>query len=351
VRSKQILHAAVLRPWVGAAAMLAALRGETGTASAQQPDCLADPTQFVSDSEDDVLDVMMLATPQQIPAITYAPAGMTRYTAAFCALLLLPFAGSAPAAGQIAQLPERPEQHKHAHDLNIPSGVTDKCEPTYTYEEGPRGPSHWAGVCNTGHLQTPIDISNPEKISLAMLPQPQFNYQPAELDMVNDCNHYQLKLRFPPNHWLKVGKKPYRLSEVRFREPGETAVNGKRPPMALQLVHLSPEGNFLIVEVPVIVGNENPVIKTLWERIPFPGREIEVPHIKINVVDLIPSDHRFYRFPGSLTAPICNEPVQWYLMKNPIEMSEAQINQYRKYYHNTARPLQPLNDRSLVESE
>jgi carbonic anhydrase len=236
-------------------------------------------------------------------------------------------------------------------DMNLPSGVTDKCEPTYTYEEGPRGPSHWAGVCNTGHMQTPIDISKPEKISLALLPRLRFNYQPSELDMVNDCNHYQLKLRFPENQWLKVGRKPYRLSEVRFREPGETAVNGKRPPMALQLVHLSPEANFLIVEVPVVVGKENPVIKTLWERIPYPGKEINVPYIKINVMDLIPADHGFYRFPGSLTAPICNEPVQWYLMKNPIEMSEAQIDQYRKYYQNTARPLQPLSDRPLVESQ
>jgi carbonic anhydrase len=273
------------------------------------------------------------------------------HMAAFFAMLSLIVAGGAPAAGQAAQLPERPEQHQHGHDLNIPSGVTDKCEPAYTYDEGPLGPSRWGGVCNAGHLQTPIDISQPDKVSFALLPQLLFSYQPSQLDMVNDCNHYQLKLRFPPNHWLKVGKKPYRLSEIRFREPGETAVNGQRPPMALQLVHLSPEANFLIVEVPVVVGKENPIIKTLWQRIPYPGKEVEIPFIKINAMDLIPADHRFYRFPGSLTAPICNEPVQWYLMKNPIEMSEAQINQYRKYYHNTARPLQPLNNRPLVESE
>ena len=273
------------------------------------------------------------------------------HLAAFVALLLPTLAGTTPAAAQAAQLPERPEQHQHPMDMNVPSGVTDKCGPTYTYDEGPRGPSHWAGVCNTGQMQTPIDISAPEKVSLALLPKLLFNYQPAELDMVNDCNNYQLKLRFPPNKWLKVKRKSWRLSEVRFREPGETAVDGKRPPMALQLVHLSPEANFLIVEVPVAVVEENPTIKTLWEHIPYPGKEIKAASIKINVMDLIPADHGFYRFPGSLTAPICNEPVQWYLMKNPIEMSQAQINQYRKYYHDTARPLQPLNNRPLVESQ
>jgi carbonic anhydrase len=269
---------------------------------------------------------------------------------AFFASLLLTLAG-APAIGQIAQLPERAEQHQHDHSLNVPSGATDNCGPTYTYDEGPRGPNHWEGVCNTGLLQSPVNISNPEKVSAKLLPQLLFKYQPAELDMVNDCNNYQVKLRFPPNRWLNVARKPYRLSEVRFREPGELAVDGKRPPMALQLVHLSPEAHFLMVEVPVAVGKENPTIKTVWDHIPYPGKEVRVSSIKINVMDLIPADHGFYRFPGSLTAPNCYEPVQWYLMKDPIEMSEAQIEQYGKYYHNTARPLQPANDRPLVESQ
>jgi carbonic anhydrase len=273
------------------------------------------------------------------------------YLAAFFAPLLLSLANAAPAAGQAAQLPERPTDHIHPKDMNFPSGVTDKCEPAYTYDEGPRGPSHWEGVCNVGHIQTPVDITNPEKVSLELLPNLQFNYQPVELDMVNDCNNYQVKLRFPKNQWFRVGKRPWRLSEVRFREPGETAVEGKRPPMSLQLVHLSPDATILIVEVPVVIGKENPLIRTLWARIPYPGKEIHSPYTKINVMDLIPADRRFYRFPGSLTAPVCNEGVQWYLMKNPIEMSEDQINQYRKYYHGTARPLQPLNDRPLVDSQ
>lgn len=291
---------------------------------------------------------------------------------AFLALSLLTVVGAGP-AGPSGQFPgrfvpdtlntlpfawpicraTRPGQHAHGHsmDMNVASGVTDSCGPTYTYDDGPHGPSHWAGVCATGRMQTPIDVEKPTKVSLELLPQLQFKYQPAELDMVNDCNNYQLKLRFPPNQWLTVARKPYRLSEIRFREPGETAVDGKRPPMALELIHLSPETNFLIVEIPVVAGKENPTIKTLWKLIPPPGKEITIPDIKINVADLIPGDHGFYRFAGSLTVPICNEPVQWYLLKHPIEMSEAQIDQYRMYYHDTARPLQPLNNRPLVESE
>jgi carbonic anhydrase len=263
------------------------------------------------------------------------------------------FAHAATAGGpQAAQLPERPDQHQHqhGHEMNTPSGVSDTCEPSFTYDEGPRGPSHWESVCNTGHMQTPIDITKSEKVPVPLLPPLEFSYQPADLDVVNDCNNYEIKARFPENQWLKVARKPYRLSELHFHEPGENAVDGRRPPMVIQLVHLSPESTFLIIEVPVVVGRANPAIKTLWEHIPEGGRERVMEGVKINAMDLLPADHGFYRFPGSLTTPICNEGVQWYLMKNPIEMSEAQIAEYRKHYHNTARPLQPLNNRPVVES-
>ncbi len=253
--------------------------------------------------------------------------------------------------GQAAQLPENHSEHRHAANMNLPSGVTDKCDPQFTYEDGPKGPGHWEGVCTTGQMQAPIDIKDPEQIPIPPLPPMQFSYAPADLDMVNDCNNYTIKLRFPKNYWFKYRRKPYRLSEIRFREPGETAVNGKRPPMALQFVHLAPETTILIIEVPVVVGKENQVIKKLWEHIPQGGKEYKPAAAKINPMDLLPVDRSYYRFPGSLTTPICNEGVQWFVMKHPIEMSKAQIDKYRKYYHDTARPLQPLNGRPLVESK
>lgn len=268
-----------------------------------------------------------------------------------CGLYLAAFGPAVQiAACQAAQLPDKPSDHQHMHgmEMNIPSGVTDKCAPKFTYDEGPLGPSHWQGVCATGHSQAPVDITNPEKVpTLAPL---LMSYEPAPLDMVNDCNHYKIKVRFPTNMWLKVARKPYRLSEIDFHEPGEVAVDGKRPAMSLQLVHLSPELSFLIIEVPIVVGKENPVIRTLWKHIPAAGKEVKDSNVQINAMDLLPADHGFYFFRGSLTDPVCDEGVMWYVMKTPIEMSAAQIAHYRKYYHNTARPLQPVGERPLVES-
>jgi carbonic anhydrase len=266
-----------------------------------------------------------------------------------CCLSVRAHAVPALQAAQPAE--ENQHQHEHGHDMNTPSGATDKCEPLFTYEEGLRGPSQWAGVCGTGRMQTPINILKAEQVPVPPLPPLEFSYKPAALDVVNDCNNYQIKLRFPANQWLKVARKPYRLSEIDFHEPGENAVNGERSPMSIELVHLSPESTFLVIEVPIVAGKENPVIKTLWEHIPPAGKEHVMEEVKVNAMDLLPADHGFYRFPGSLTAPVCNEGVMWFLMKNPIEMSEAQIAKYKEYYHNTARPLQPVNNRPVFESK
>jgi carbonic anhydrase len=257
-----------------------------------------------------------------------------------------------PEGCQAAQPPEKSshQQHQHGHQMNVPSGASETCEPKFTYEAGPNGPDHWGGVCNTGHSQSPVDITKTEKMASSPLASLDFHYQPAAMDMVNDCNHYRIKVRFPDNFWLKVSRKPYRLSEVVFHKSGEHAVNGKRPPMSLQLVHLSPEATFLIIEIPIVVGKENPVIKTLWEHIPDPGKERVTPELKVNAMDLLPADHGYYSYRGSLTNPVCNEGVLWFVLKNPIEMSEAQIAEYEKHYHNTARPLQSLGERPVSES-
>ena len=263
------------------------------------------------------------------------------------------FVAAPGAVCQVAQPPEKvePGQHVHGsgdhHHLHIILGE-ETCNAKFSYADGPLGPAHWPELCSTGKMQAPIDIQHAAKLPIDDL---KFNYKPADLDILNDCNRYRILLKFPDNYWLTVGKKPYFLTELHFREPGENAVNGKRPRMSIQLVHFSAEGMFLVVEVPIVAGKENPVIKTLWEHIPEEGKESKVAGIKINPMDLLPADRSFYRFPGSLTTPICNEVVTWYVMKNPIELSEAQIAEYARHYHDTARPLQPLNGRPVSERQ
>jgi carbonic anhydrase len=272
-----------------------------------------------------------------------------------CALALIGICLTPAAMSQIAEPAETvdPLEHHHmhmggAHIMNFALGE-ETCAPEYTYTAGPAGPDHWPGLCRTGNMQAPIDIRDAQKLPLGGLLK--ISYQPVSLDVINDCNHYRLLVRFPDNEWLKIGKKPYLLSELHFRTPGENAVNGRRPRMSVQLVHLDPESTIAIIEVPVVPGRENPAMKAVLAHVPGPGKEIKVSDVQINAQDFLPQDRSFYRVPGSLTTPICNEVVTWYVMRHPIAFSEAQITAYTRAYPDTARPLQPSHGRPVAESD
>jgi carbonic anhydrase len=269
---------------------------------------------------------------------------------AFTVLSFSMFAAVPPGKAQVLEPPDKVEpghQHEH-HHLHLALGE-EKCAPTYTYADGPMGPSHWPSVCSSGKTQAPIDIENAEKLPIKDALK--IAYQPFGLDLVNDCNQYRIVLKVPDNFWVRVRRTPYDLAEIHFRVPGETAVNGKRPRMSIQFIHYSPEGVFMVLEVPVVAGKENPAMKAILDHVPAPGKESVAQATKIDPADLLPADRTsFYRYPGSLSTPICTEAGTWFVMKNPVEFSEEQIAAYSKYYHDTARPLQPANGRPVAES-
>src|SRR5580700_358136 len=100
---------------------------------------------------------------------------------------------------QVAEPPEKvePGAHDHmqmgAHHMNFPMGE-EKCAPQFSYVNGSAGPSHWGGVCLTGKMQSPVDIQNAQQLPIGNLLK--FNYQPVDLDVINDCNGYRMLVRF-----------------------------------------------------------------------------------------------------------------------------------------------------------
>lgn len=232
----------------------------------------------------------------------------------------------------------------HSVDPPLCSVEQPACDPHFTYTPGPHGPDHWGGECNSGKRQSPVNIDQAQS---ADLPPLGFDYKSSALNILNDCNHWTIKINYEGDSSIKVGNATYKLVQFHFHEPSEEAIHSLRQAMVVHLVHQNGD-KVAVVAALVKVGKENPLIKTLWANIPPAGEDKHHPEIQINAKELLPENRGYYTLTGSLTTPECNEGVTWFVLKTPIEFSQAQIDKYM--YHGTARPLQPLNGRPIRQT-
>jgi carbonic anhydrase len=83
----------------------------------------------------------------------------------------------------------------------------------------------------------------------------------------------------------------------------------------------------------------------------YSGAEGPSHYVQINVGALLPSDLRYYTFPGSLTTPPRTEHVTWIVLEHPVTVSAAEIQRFEKLYRHNARPMESLFDRVVLESK
>ena len=194
------------------------------------------------------------------------------------------------------------------------------------------GPSHWGDLesdfvtCKTGHHQSPIDIRNPET---ANLPALHFDYKPSALHIID--NGHTIMINYEPGSSISVGGKQYTLKQFHFHRPSEEKINGKSFEMTLHLVHADAEGKLAVVAVLLQEGGDNSLVRELWKDTPKEKDKEELfDQVQIDVSQLVPSDHGYYTFSGSLTTPPCSEDVTWFVLKHPMTISAAEIQQFSK---------------------
>jgi len=225
--------------------------------------------------------------------------------------------------------------------------------PEHTWDYGESlGPSHWGDLkpefapCRNGHRQSPIDIRNPQKADLTPI---QFNYEPSPLHIID--NGHTVMINYHPGSSISVGGETFKLQQFHFHRPSEETIKGKGYEMVVHLVHADQEGKLAVVAVLLEQGKDNALVHELWADLPKEKeKEESLDNVEINVAGLLPVDHGYYTFPGSLTTPPCSENVTWFVLKHPVTVSPAEIEQFSKLYRHDARPIQPLYGRVVLES-
>ncbi len=216
------------------------------------------------------------------------------------------------------------------------------------------GPSHWSelagnAMCKTGLQQSPIALQS-TNVSHHHVAVPSFHYQTSAVHMLN--TGHTVEFAYDVGSTVQVGHAEYKLKQFHFHTLSEHVVDRTRYPMELHLVHTDASGNAaLVVGVFIQAGAVNTALLNAFQHLPKHEGEVSAPvGAVINASALLPRDRSFFQYPGSLTTPPCTEGIQWYVMKEPIELSDAQIAAYQRlaHFNPSNRPLQPLNGRSAA---
>ena len=216
---------------------------------------------------------------------------------------------------------------------------------------GEYGPARWGALrpeyalCDRGQRQSPIDIVAPRRQTLPPL---RFQYRGAPARIVNDG--HTVRVRVANGSRMALGRDNHTLQQFHFHVPGGDRVQGEEFPMAMHFLHKSSAGRLVSLVVLFRLGAENPALAALLPKMPAHGQpERLLPDAPLDPARFLPAGHGYYAYEGSLTAPPCTEGVLWLVMKQPVELSAAQLARLSALFPNNARPVQPLHGRVVTE--
>jgi carbonic anhydrase len=221
--------------------------------------------------------------------------------------------------------------------------------------EGKRGALVWGKldpayrVCSQGHEQSPIDIRG-ARLNKALRPI-EFHYVAGPVSLEN--NGHTVVVHVDPGSYMVAEGVRYDLVQFDFHHPAETAVKGKLTDMDVELLHKSADGKLAVVEVRLgeEVGNANAVLATLWEHLPRTAGQTEKVADLVNAGGLLPADHGYWTYTGSLAAPPCTEGVRWFVFEQVVSISRDQLRQFGALFKINSRSLQDAHGRRIEANE
>ncbi|KAK1330479.1 hypothetical protein QTO34_010668 [Cnephaeus nilssonii] len=248
------------------------------------------------------------------------------------------------------------------------------------------GPSQWYKLypIAQGDRQSPINIISRQAVYSPSLKPLKLSYEGCtSLSIANNGHSVQVDFNDSDDRSVVTGGPldgPYRLKQFHFHwgkmhnVGSEHMVDGKSFPCELHLVHWNakkystfgeaasaPDG-LAVVGVFLEIGAEHPYMNRLTDAlymVRFKGTKAQFTCFQPNC--LLPASRHYWTYPGSLTTPPLSESVTWIVLREPISISERQMEKFRGLHFtsvdderihmvNNFRPPQPLMGRLVKAS-
>ena len=238
--------------------------------------------------------------------------------------------------------------------------------------------ANWPGVCVTGNTgrQSPIDILTDDVKDNSNLIELEFSsaWSSSINGVVRSGGH---NIQFDPTNssnpavTTNIHLGTYRVLQMHMHWGGnntvgsEHTVDGQAYPLELHFVH-EKEGQPGAGDDLAVIGVFAEVVNTpiaddsVWDQLDAAAIQSYPSNISVtNLVynNLLPpaGSRDYYHYVGSLTTPGCDEIVQWFVLKTPIQVPAAYLAFLRQVESANAnetltfnfRDVQPLGDRSV----
>lgn len=256
------------------------------------------------------------------------------------------------------------------------------------------GPATWQCVAPAarGLHQSPVNIKANDVIYDADLSKRplSIHYDPSSCKTLINNGHSLQAVVDAQDTSLESGPyaHKYRAAQFHFHwgktshEGAEHLIDGKAYAAELHIVHWNTElcssvtealksaNGLAVLCVFLQVGAENQALKKLVDlmaNVKYAGDKTDIVG-GFDPASLLPADRsKYWTYSGSLTTPPCYESVRFILFKDPVHVSEEQMNAFRQLvshgrsdkghndeFHghivNNYRPTLPLNDRKILAS-
>ena len=224
------------------------------------------------------------------------------------------------------------------------------CQPDHHWSyEGSRGPDNWAtldstyAACASGMRQSPIDLAGATARAGTSLG---IRWRPAGVGILD--NGHAIQVDVEDGGSIVLDGRRFALAWLDFHLPSEHTVDGESSPMEIHFVHRAEagDGDLAVIGVMARVGEAHPDIEHFSGALADLGDE-PATLAGFDLRALLPDGAGYFRYDGSLTTPPCSEVVSWVVMTESISVSQEQLDAFAARYRMNARPVQPLNGRSI----
>ena len=228
-----------------------------------------------------------------------------------------------------------------------------------------------SAVCTTGMRQSPIRINSsnvPTGESLIDLGL--FNWDmEREGILENNCGHtVEFIPETGPIAVTETHQGTYLLEQFHFHwgyknsVGSEHIVDGQPDSAEIHFVHKRSEGpadagNAIVIAVRAISDDDDDddveiecddEDSSVWNQLDILAVRKFESETKtfVNFNDFLPDDLSYYYYEGSLTTPLCNEIVQWFVLQETINIPNCILNQLRMVERNSEGALLTFNHRT-----